>query len=31
MAKRDASKRVVITGMGVCSVYGNDLDTYYNS
>lgn len=28
-APRDASQRVVITGMGVCSVFGNDPDIFY--
>ncbi|KAL7617979.1 hypothetical protein Lser_V15G03562 [Lactuca serriola] len=27
--EKDAKKRVVITGMGLVSVYGNDVDTYY--
>lgn len=26
----DPSKRVVITGMGLVSVFGNDVDTYYD-
>lgn len=30
-AKKDPSKRIVITGMGVCSVFGNDVEEYYNS
>eukprot|EP00877_Chromochloris_zofingiensis_P012164 jgi/Chrzof1/7200/Cz02g14160.t1_KAS1[v5.2] len=29
-ATRDPSKRVVITGIGLCSVFGNDPDTFYN-
>ena len=24
------SKRVVITGQGIASVFGNDVDTFYN-
>eukprot|EP00873_Tetraselmis_striata_P023057 jgi/Tetstr1/443321/TSEL_031336.t1 len=28
---RDPSQRVVITGMGICSVFGNDVDTFYDS
>ncbi|KAL7616717.1 hypothetical protein Lser_V15G03432 [Lactuca serriola] len=28
--EKDAKKRVVITGMGVVSVFGNDVDTYYD-
>ncbi|KAI3827030.1 hypothetical protein L1987_01092 [Smallanthus sonchifolius] len=27
--EKDAKNRVVITGMGVVSVFGNDIDTYY--
>lgn len=27
--EKDAKKRVVVTGMGLVSVYGNDVDTYY--
>ncbi|KAM7491500.1 hypothetical protein LguiA_034421 [Lonicera macranthoides] len=27
----DPKKRVVITGMGLVSVFGNDIDTFYNS
>ncbi|XP_076939506.1 3-oxoacyl-[acyl-carrier-protein] synthase I, chloroplastic-like [Bidens hawaiensis] len=27
--EKDAKKRVVITGMGVVSVFGNDVDTFY--
>ncbi|GJZ67880.1 3-oxoacyl-[acyl-carrier-protein] synthase 2 [Tanacetum coccineum] len=27
--QRDAKKRVVITGMGLVSVFGNDVDTFY--
>lgn len=26
----DPKKRVVITGMSVCSVFGNDVDVYYD-
>ena len=29
--QRDASKRVVITGMGCCTVFGNDPDEFYNN
>ncbi|XP_043720829.1 3-oxoacyl-[acyl-carrier-protein] synthase I, chloroplastic-like [Telopea speciosissima] len=29
--EKDPKKRVVITGMGVVSVFGNDVDTYYDS
>lgn len=29
--EKDAKKRVVITGMGLVSVFGNDVDTYYDS
>jgi hypothetical protein len=29
-AKRDASQRVVITGIGAATVFGNDVDTFYN-
>ncbi|WIA30596.1 hypothetical protein OEZ86_000677 [Tetradesmus obliquus] len=29
-AVRDPSKRVVITGIGLCSVFGNDPDTFYD-
>ncbi|CAL5411599.1 unnamed protein product [Camellia sinensis] len=28
--EKDPKKRVVITGMGLVSVFGNDVDTYYN-
>ncbi|XP_068659157.1 3-oxoacyl-[acyl-carrier-protein] synthase I, chloroplastic-like [Aristolochia californica] len=28
--EKDPKKRVVITGMGVVSVFGNDIDTFYN-
>ncbi|XP_042513047.1 3-oxoacyl-[acyl-carrier-protein] synthase I, chloroplastic-like [Macadamia integrifolia] len=28
--EKDPKKRVVITGMGVVSVFGNDVDTYYD-
>uniref|UniRef100_UPI001CB8B125 3-oxoacyl-[acyl-carrier-protein] synthase I, chloroplastic-like n=1 Tax=Erigeron canadensis TaxID=72917 RepID=UPI001CB8B125 len=28
--EKDAKKRVVVTGMGIVSVFGNDVDTYYN-
>ena len=27
--EKDPKKRVVITGMGLVSVFGNDVDTYY--
>lgn len=27
---RDPSKRIVITGIGACTVFGNDVDTFYN-
>ena len=27
--EKDAKKRVVITGMGLVSVFGNDVDTFY--
>ena len=27
---RDPKQRIVITGMGLCSVFGNDVDTYYD-
>lgn len=30
-AQADPKKRVVITGMGIASVFGNDIDTYYNN
>ncbi|KAK9803542.1 hypothetical protein WJX73_006478 [Symbiochloris irregularis] len=30
-AERDPSQRIVITGMGVVSCFGNDVDTYYDS
>lgn len=29
-AQRDPKKRVVITGIGCCTVFGNDPDTFYN-
>ncbi|PWA82230.1 polyketide-type polyunsaturated fatty acid synthase, PfaA [Artemisia annua] len=29
--EKDAKKRVVITGMGLVSVFGNDVDTFYES
>ena len=29
-AQTDPKKRVVVTGMGLASVFGNDYDTYYN-
>lgn len=29
-SKKDPSQRVVITGMGVVSCFGNDVDTFYN-
>lgn len=28
--EKDPKKRVVITGMGVCSVFGNSVDTFYD-
>eukprot|EP00198_Chlamydomonas_reinhardtii_P011862 XP_001701199.1 3-ketoacyl-CoA-synthase [Chlamydomonas reinhardtii] len=28
-AKRDPKQRIVITGIGICSVHGNDPDTFY--
>lgn len=28
--EKDPKKRVVITGMGLVSVFGNDIDTFYN-
>ncbi len=28
--KRDPTQRVVITGMGICSVFGNDPDVFYH-
>ena len=28
-AERDPSKRIVITGMGIASVFGNDVDKFY--
>ncbi|CAN1178036.1 3-oxoacyl-[acyl-carrier-protein] synthase I, chloroplastic [Linum perenne] len=28
--EKDPKKRVVITGMGLVSVFGNDVDTFYN-
>lgn len=30
-AARDPSQRTVITGLGVCSVHGNDVDVFYDS
>ncbi len=30
VAKRDATQRVVITGMGVASCFGNDPDVFYS-
>ena len=27
---RDPSKRIVITGIGCCTVFGNDPETFYN-
>jgi len=30
-AKRDPKKRIVITGLGLCSVFGNDPDVFYDS
>lgn len=29
-AATDFKKRVVITGQGIASVFGNDVDTFYN-
>ncbi|PNH05925.1 3-oxoacyl-[acyl-carrier-protein] synthase I, chloroplastic [Tetrabaena socialis] len=29
-AKRDAKQRIVITGIGICSVHGNDPDVFYS-
>jgi hypothetical protein len=29
-AQRDPKKRVVITGIGCCTVFGNDPDEFYN-
>lgn len=29
-AARDPSQRIVITGMGAVSCFGNDVDAYYN-
>lgn len=29
-AEKDPSKRVVITGMGVASCFGNDVDVFYD-
>ena len=29
-APRDASQRIVITGMGIASCFGNDVDTFYD-
>eukprot|EP00959_Pyramimonas_sp_CCMP1952_P240079 5017083-Pyramimonas_sp.AAC.2 len=29
-AAKDPSQRIVITGMGICSVFGNDVDTFYD-
>jgi len=29
-AARDASKRIVITGIGLASVFGNDPDVFYS-
>ena len=29
-AKRDPTQRIVITGMGVASVFGNDVETFYD-
>ena len=26
----DPKKRIVITGMGICSVFGNDYDVFYD-
>mmetsp|Transcript_26777 Transcript_26777/g.44894 ORF Transcript_26777/g.44894 Transcript_26777/m.44894 type:complete len:470 (+) Transcript_26777:102-1511(+) len=30
MAAKDPSQRIVITGMGICSVFGNNVDTFYD-
>jgi hypothetical protein len=30
-AKRDATQRIVITGMGVASCFGNDPDVFYST
>ena len=30
-AHRPDNERIVITGMGVASVFGNDVDTFYDS
>ncbi len=29
-ATRDPTQRIVITGMGVASCFGNDVDTFYD-
>ena len=29
-AERDPSKRIVVTGMGIASVFGNDVNTFYD-
>lgn len=29
-AKRDPKQRIVVTGMGCASVFGNDVDHFYN-
>lgn len=29
-AKRDPTQRIVVTGMGCASVFGNDCDTFYS-
>lgn len=30
-AVRDPTQRIVITGMGISSVFGNDVDVFYNT
>ena len=30
-AERDPTKRIVITGMGIASVFGNEISTFYDS
>lgn len=30
LQKRDPKQRIVVTGMGVCSVFGNDVNTFYD-
>ena len=29
-AERDPSKRIVVTGMGICSAFGNDPAVFYD-